>query len=110
MPDKVTRSLNCVVLAASTASFLLIKRVSRDIDRTNNVSVRVESAFAFVPTVLRLVLHSADGTPLRRFVRVHVDQMNARQSRLVRYVFRESIKTPRVERTIVLPSCRNLLL
>ena len=94
MPDAGSRTFSPQFRAASTVSFLLIERVLRNIDRADNVAMCVEAAFTFVPTVIRLVLTPADRTALRRFVRIHIDQMNARQSRLVRDVFRESVKTP----------------
>ena len=95
--------------AASMVSFLSFERVLRNIDRADNVSVGVEAALANVLSILRLVLPSAGGAPLRRFVRIDVDQTNARQRRLVLNEFRESVKTPRVERTIVLFACCDLL-
>lgn len=75
-------------------SFLVFKRILCDVDCAYNVAVRVKTAFTFVPTILRFVLTPAGGAPLRRFVRIHIDQMNARQCRLVRNVLRESVKTP----------------
>ena len=110
MPDKVTQSLNRVVLVSSTASFLSLERVLRDIDRTNNVSMGVESAFAFVPPILRLMSFTAVRTPLRRFVRIDADDEDPRQSSFVLNKFRESVKTPRVEQTVVLSTRHNLLL
>ena len=68
----------CKFRVASTASFLSFERVLRDIDRTNHISVGVESALANVAPILRLMLPSTVGASLRRFVRVDVDQKNAR--------------------------------
>ena len=68
VPNKAMRPLNRVVLAASTASFVRVERVSRNIDRSNNISMSVESAFANVFSIFCLMVFAADGTPLRRFV------------------------------------------
>ena len=109
MPDEAEIALSGLFFASSTASFVRVVRVSRDVDRANKVSVRVESAFAFVAPILRFVFPPAMGASLRRFVRVDVDQMNASQRSFVLNEFRESIKTPRIQRTIVLSPRRDLL-